>query len=261
MNETAGTLLGLCRQLLTPNAQAIAFQKGRNGAPMLRAATATGAVIVKVHRTSREHRREVRAYRYWTSTLGDRAPRFLAESDDPLAIIITALPGEGFVEARLEVGAEMSVYRQAGELLSRLHRAAPPRTNPDGCRRLVEQGERRLVSASRLLPERRLTQVREHLAALVKLGPIPAVPCHLDYQPRNMIVGLDGKLGIIGYERAGYDLAGRDLVALATSVWPLRPDLEAAFLAGYGPLSSLDRQVIAHCAYLEKLDAVLDQLP
>src|SRR5512142_1721840 len=141
MNETAGTLLGLCRQLLTPNARAIAFQKGRNGTPILRAATANGAVIVKVHRTSREHRQEVRAYRYWTSTLGDRAPRLLAESDDPLAIIITALPGEGLVEARLEVGAERSVHRQAGELLNRLHRAAPPRTNPDGCRRLAEQGE------------------------------------------------------------------------------------------------------------------------
>ena len=62
---------------------------------------------------------------------------------------------------------------------------------------------------------------------------------------------------IIDFEHSRYDLAGRDLVRLATRVWANQPNLEDAFLYGYGPLTRLDRQIITHCSYLDTLTAAV----
>jgi thiamine kinase-like enzyme len=62
------------------------------------------------------------------------------------------------------------------------------------------------------------------MRALRDLAPLPAMPCHLDFMPQNMIYSGDGILGLIDFEHSRYDLAARDLVRLATRIWPLRPD-------------------------------------
>src|SRR5439155_24912796 len=85
----------------------------------------------------------------------------------------------------------------------------------------------------------------------------PAVPCHLDFPPRNLLRAPEGAVAVIDFEHARYDLAARDLVRLASRIWPNRPDLEDAFLATYGPLTELDRQVIEHCTHLDRLTAAV----
>jgi len=61
---------------------------------------------------------------------------------------------------------------------------------------------------------------------------------------------------LIDYEHARYDLAARDLVRLATRVWPRRPDLKESFLFfTYGELDDLDLAVIEHVTYLDALTA------
>ena len=272
MNEV-DVLLALCRRLVDPHAEPRTVHAGHNGTVTLRAATTDGEVIVKLHRGPDRHRQEVHAYRHWAPALGDQAPRLLAVCDQPPAIVISALPGKPLAEIQLAPQAEAEAHRQAGELLHRLHNAAPPNTDKNMPGWLADRGEQWLTLARALLPAARRAEIFTHLEALRALGPIPAVPCHLDYTPRNLLsTAIPGtraqRLGsqrhktdrsspitisAVDYEHARYDLAARDLVRLATRVWSHRPDLERAFLEGYGPLSDLNRQLIDHCSHLDSL--------
>jgi len=258
MNDPTAGLLAICRRVLDPDAQPVALHPGHDGTAVLRATTAVGEVIVKRHRSPERHRQEVHAYRHWTPVLRDRAPQLLAVSDEPPAIVVTALPGRPLTTLRLGTDKEAEAHRQAGQLLRLLHHAAPPRTEPDMTGWLANRGEHWLALATTVLSTRRRAEIREHLQALTALGPVPAVPCHLDYTPRNLLLRrTDGQIAVIDFEHARYDLAGRDLVRLATRAWPARPDLEAALLDGYGPLIDLDRKIIEHCAHLDALTAAV----
>lgn len=257
MNADAEPLLGLCRQLVDPDAQPITLHPGHNGTAALRAVTTVGEVIVKLHRGADRHQQEVHAYQHWTPALGDGAPRLVAVNDDPAAIIVTAVPGRPLAETPLSPTREADAHRQAGELLRRLHAAAPPRWEPDMTAWLAERGEHWLALARDLLPAPRRAEIRAHLRALAQLAPIPAVPCHLDYTPRNLVIQPAGDVAVIDFEHARYDLAARDLVRLATRVWTGRPALESSFMSSYGPLTSLDRQVIEHCAHIDGLTSAV----
>ncbi|MFD6771075.1 phosphotransferase family protein [Micromonospora chalcea] len=114
----------------------------------------------------------------------------------------------------------------------------------------------------RALPERRPRILRVRLAAADEVTPCGRTPlhqsggnspCHLDFMPRNMIHGDDGILRLIEFEHSRYDLPARDLVRLATRIWPHRPDLRDSFLHEYGHPSALDREVLEHCAHLDAL--------
>jgi Ser/Thr protein kinase RdoA (MazF antagonist) len=219
--------------------------------------TSTGEVIVKQHRSPERHRQELHAYQRWTPALGDHAPRLLAASEDPPVIVLTAIPGTPLTEAHLTPVQLADAYRQGGELLRRLHQAAPPRTEPDMTQWLAGRGERWLALATDLLPARQRAEIRDHLKALEQLGPIAAVPCHLDYTPRNLLATTTAEIAVIDFEHSRYDLAARDLARLATRVWVSHPNLEDAFLHGYGTIGDLDRQVIKHCSQLDTLTAVV----
>jgi len=253
VTDPAEALLTICRRLVGTDARPVAVHQGHDGTVVLRAATASGEVIVKLNRGLDRHRQEVHAYRHWTSALRGRAPRLLASTENPPAIVVTALPGRTLAEADLNPQQEIEAHRQAGELLHRLHAAAPSRMEPDMTAWLAERGEHWLALGRAIIPAHRQAEIRAHLTALSDLGPIPAVPCHLDYTPRNLLAEPSGRLAVIDFEHARYDLAARDLVRLATRIWPSRPDLEDAFVVGYGPLSALDRQVIEHCTHLDAL--------
>jgi Ser/Thr protein kinase RdoA (MazF antagonist) len=270
--NNAYVLLALCRRLVDPYAEPRTVHAGHNGTVTLRAATTDGEVIVKLHRGLDRHRREVHAYRHWAPALNDQAPRLLAISDQPPVIVISALPGRPLAETQLTPQSEAETHRQAGELLRRLHHAAPPNTEKNMPEWLAERGEHWLTLAKTLLPAKRRAEIHAHLSALSTLGPIPAVPCHLDYTPHNLLCVTPSprvqqppeqqhrahtsdspRISAIDFEHARYDLAARDLVRFATRTWHHRPDLQRAFLKGYGPLSDLDKQVIEHCSHLDSL--------
>lgn len=257
MTATVENLLTICQRTLDPQARAITVHAGHDNTVALRAQTSTGTVIVKEHRGPDRHLREIHAYQQWTARLGSHAPQLLAVCDEPPAIIITALRGQPLNETMLDARDEAAAHQQAGELLCQLHQAAPARPEPDMTRWLADRGEYWLHQAMEFTSAACQAQIRAHLAALTELAPIPAVPCHRDYMPRNWILQPNRQLGIIDFEHTRYDLAARDLVRLATRIWPTRPDLEQAFLDGYGPLSAADRQVIDHCTDLDRLTAAV----
>jgi hypothetical protein len=59
---------------------------------------------------------ERHAYHRWVPALGERAPRLLAEIDDPPAIIMTALSGTPVAELDLPPEIERDVFGQGGAL-------------------------------------------------------------------------------------------------------------------------------------------------
>ncbi|SDZ24215.1 Phosphotransferase enzyme family protein [Micromonospora pattaloongensis] len=247
-------LLALCQRLLDTDAVPAGWHSGHAGTRALRASTGThGEVIVKAHRSPERHTQEVHAYRTRIPALEDRAPRLLAATDDPPAIVVTAVPGVPLAGRQLEPEAEQDAYRQAGQLLAALHAAGPARLEPDWIAWLVERAEYWIHRAEDRITASRRSEIRAHMQALRDLAPLPARPCHLDFMPRNMIYSDDGVVRLIDFEHSRYDLPARDLVRLATRIWPFRPDLRDSFLEGYGPLTAIDHEVIDHCAYFDAL--------
>ncbi|MGW9196988.1 phosphotransferase enzyme family protein [Micromonospora chersina] len=254
--------LALCQRLLDADAKPVASHAGHAGTRVLRTSTsAHGDVVVKIHRSLERHHQEVHAYQTWVPALGDRAPRLLAIADDPPAIILTAVAGAPLTEWQLDLEAEQSAYRQAGELLKTLHAAEPPRLEPDWTAWLAERAEYWIHQAGDRITAARRAELRAHMRALRDLAPLRALPCHLDFMPRNMIYGNDGVVRLIDFEHSRYDLPARDLVRLATRVWPHRLDLRASFLDVYGQLSAVENEVLKHCAPLDLFTSAAQQRP
>ncbi|PZG21422.1 hypothetical protein C1I95_07545 [Micromonospora craterilacus] len=247
-------LLQLCRRLLGAGAVPVTWHPGHAGTHVLRASTAEhGEVIVKPHRSQERHMQEVHAYRTWVPALGDRAPRLLATANDPPAIVITAVPGVPLNQRTLDSDAEQDAYRQAGRLLKALHAAGPPQLKPDWTAWLAQRAEYWIHQAGDRITSDFSAEVGVHMRALQDLAPLPTLPCHLDFMPRNMIYGDDGLVRLIDFEHSRYDLPTRDLVRLATRIWPLRPDLRDSFLDEYGQLTEVDHEVLEHCSYVDTL--------
>ncbi|UGT70846.1 aminoglycoside phosphotransferase family protein [Nocardia gipuzkoensis] len=250
---SATELLQLCRRHLDPNSRPVEKHRGHENTTVLRATTTHGEVIVKAHRGRDRHSNELYAYEHWTPTIVDRAPRLLAHIQDPPAIIITAIPGRPLAELTTPTASEHAAYQQAGALLAAWHNAQPATDEIEITAQLADRGERWLHLAGSLLSAAERSTIRAHLRALAALTGIPAVPCHLDFTPRNLLYTPGGSVHLIDFEHSRLDLAARDLVRLADRYWRQRPDLEAAFLTTYGPLTELDHQVIEHCIHLDRL--------
>ncbi|MFF4937278.1 aminoglycoside phosphotransferase family protein [Micromonospora sp. NPDC000729] len=252
--------LALCRRLLDADAKPVTSHPGHAGTRVFRASTAAhGDVVVKIHRSLERHHQEVRAYRTWIPALGDKAPRLLATTDDPPAIVITAVAGVPLTQRQLNPTAEQEAHRKAGQLLRTLHAAGPPRLEPDWTSWLTERAEYWIHQAGDRIAAARRAEVRAHMGALRDLAPLAALPCHLDFMPRNMIYGDDGAVRLIDFEHSRYDLPARDLVRLATRVWLHRPDLRASFLDAYGQLSAVDNAVLKHCTHFDFLTSLARQ--
>lgn len=164
-SDPAEALLAICRRLLDVDTQLVAVHQGHNGTVVLGAATIVGEVIVKLNPGRDRRRQGVYAYRRWTYALRDRAPRLLASTEEPPAIVIIALPGRTLSQARLHPQREIEAHRQAGELLRQIHAAAPSRMEPDMTAWLVERGEQWLALGRAFIPAHRQAETRAHLTA------------------------------------------------------------------------------------------------
>jgi Ser/Thr protein kinase RdoA (MazF antagonist) len=226
---------------------------------VLRMRDASGIIwFVKRHSERARYRAELTAYRQWVPALRDRAPRLRAFDDSLQAMILSAVPGEAASWPAAEVSgpaadrsAEREVQREAGKILRSLHTAQPALAWPDFAAVKIEQFDRLKLAAAGLLGRRELDQVRAQVAALADIPAAPPkVPCHHDFTPRNWLVQ-NGVLHIIDFEWSGLDAPVADLARLHLGVWAGRPDLQDAFLGGYGQeLSPADHEVLHACATL-----------
>jgi hypothetical protein len=239
--EAAARLIGPCEitEALGPAVARISARSGEE-------------YVVKKHAHLNKHDREVHAYRHWTPALGSSAPQLVAADTQALTIVTTALDG------RPHPGSlTAAAHHQAGTILRHFHDAEPPRTLP-GYRDWL--GDRAAYWTARAKPftsAADLGSASAHLAALQQSADPHGVPCHLDFQPRNWLLGPDADLYLVDFEHARTDLPLRDLVRLRFRAWPGRPDLKDALLNGYGrDLTGSDTETLQHLGALDALTAI-----
>lgn len=198
---------------------------------VLEVTTNDGRYIVKAAGATDHHlARELLAHRDWlhpwTST--GRAPT-LAHADLDARILVTRyLPGD------LVLGTpsadEPDTYRQAGELLALLHHQAQlSDTNHEAVE--IRKSLARLDQPHRI--EHRVEHRLRREIACWPTPPATLVPTHGDWQPRNWLIHR-GQVGVIDFGRAAMRPAMSDLARLSVQQFRDRPDLESAFLEGYG---------------------------
>lgn len=188
--------------------------------------------IVKAGGHSDHHiEREIHAHLQWLYpwTSRGRAP-MLVHGDPAARLLVTRyLPGE------LVLGSDYadipSTYRQAGGLLALLHDQTAV-TDDDYETRENDKALAWLSGPHRIAP----TTVKR-LRAEIAEWPTPEstlVPTHGDWQPRNWLVH-DEAVSVIDFGRAAMRPALTDFARLAVQDFRRDPELEAAFLDGYGP--------------------------
>lgn len=208
-------------------------------------------LIGKIHRSRTRHDQEVRAYRDWTPRLAGHTPKLLASDPELPGIVLTTVPGTPLDELDLSAAEERTVFSHAGRLLRTLHTIPGPGNAARITSYLAERAEHWITDLGSRLTLKEAALVRDHMRALTHLTTARVAPCHLDFQPRNLLWHPEHGLHLIDFEHARPDLAARDLVRLATRHWTNRLDLKTAFLNGYGPLSASDAAVLQHCAALD----------
>jgi Ser/Thr protein kinase RdoA (MazF antagonist) len=254
-------LAALARSVTGPIAEVADRSWPRNSSAVWEITDRAGSCwFVKRHSSGRFHQREVSAYRRWTTVLGPgRAPDLAATDSELLAIVISGLPGRIAHDLLLSAEDQRELHRQAGQLLRRLHDAAPPVPGDSGPDRAVQRVDEHLRRASGLLGPPEIALVRRCAADLLSLTPeLPVVPTHGDTQPRNWLWDqATRQLAVIDFERAEPGAAVRDLVRLEYGPWDQRPDLRASFLSGYGrALTHAEEEALPCLAALDALSGL-----
>lgn len=200
------------------------------GRTVLRLRHAGRDVVVKAGLPDDHHMdREITAHSEVVAPLADRglAPRLL-RADPRLRLMVTTwLPGV-LVEGT-PAEHEPEVYRQAGRVLALFH-AQQGRPGDDHELRADARSLAWLQGEHRI-PDEVVARLRAELAHPVP--PRTLLPSHGDWGPRNWLVD-DGRVAAIDFGRTDWRPAATDLTRLHAKQFRGRPDLERAFVEGYG---------------------------
>lgn len=174
--------------------------------------------------------RELHAHLTWLDPWTSKGHAPVLEHGDARAKLLVTryLPGE------LVLGSEHAdnpdTYRQAGALLALFH--AQTAVADDGYEKRENEKSLRWLDE----PHRIAAATTQRLRAEIAGWPTPAatlVPTHGDWQPRNWLIH-HGAVSIIDFGRAALRPASTDFARLAVQEFRRDPNLETAFLDGYG---------------------------
>lgn len=232
--------------------------------------TQSGYCYVKTYRDQSHWNNEVHSYEQWASVFGNFAPRLLAVRDEePLALVVSELPGKILEEAQLSASREQAVWRAAGQALVALHdlavgeyfglcqrdgkcAGAPVYDAKEYVSRDLEGGVIRGLRAG-CLSDDELAIVRTAHALIPAFEGVRPVPCHRDYCPANWLVTGEGVwAGVIDFEFSSWDVRVADFTRYPNWEWVTRPELVEAFFEGYGrSLTPEEEQqcLVAHMQY------------
>lgn len=204
---------------------------GQTDTRVLRVRVAWGDVVVKAAGTGSNHiAREITAHETATAPLLEREAcgRLIAADREASVLIMTWVPGQ-LVQGTAAEG-DPDTYAQAGELLRAFH-GSVSRVDDEYEARVTSTALTRLDQTHRITPA--LAARARALLTAYRPRPVALVPTHGDWQPRNWLINAGG-VRIIDFGRYDARPAATDLCRLAVQQWALRPDLEHAFLDGYG---------------------------
>ncbi len=215
-----------------PDAQVVAdLSWGLVETIVLKLTSAQGLLILKAGGGSDGHiARELRAHREWlhpwVST--GHAPQLLFGDAAAKTLVTRYLPGV-LVEGT-PAQDDPETYGQAGSLLAR-HHGQLSVFDAHWTDKLRARVERHLSMAHRIDPDV-VRQVRAEVSGWPGGGEW-VVPTHGDWQPRNWLIDR-GVVRIIDFGRADLRPVSEDFVRLARQDFARNPQLESAFLDGYG---------------------------
>lgn len=206
-------------------------------------------VVLKAHRQQRKFEQELTAYREWLPQMRGRLPAgvdvpelLLAFEGNVRALALSFERGQRVEATVLLQAEERDVHRRAGAFLGALHGLPFKDDDPiplDAAYRA--RMESWLQRSEGIVPGAVALRVKDRVSeALPRLATERRVRCHRDFTPRNWLVDAGGSLVIIDFEHSRPDWRLADLERLWTGLWRRRPDLERAFLDGYGGRFSAD---------------------
>ncbi|MGH3570163.1 MAG: aminoglycoside phosphotransferase family protein [Pseudonocardia sp.] len=226
----------------------------RGSSQVWRVAAGPTAAFVKLSPTALEFDREVVGYAYAARILADHeAPRLLAANPGPQVIMSSSLQGTVVRGLLLEVEVEVRVHEDKGRLLRRWHDQSDPASEQDreAVRAVMREQAREAAVCLKCTAEHLSAEQHALVEAASRELPelaeqLPLVYQHGDYSTRNWLWDAEsGHHGLIDFAMAHHGNAVEEFVWLCGAVWTIRPDLHAAYLAGYGrPLSGTEQRLL-----------------
>ena len=219
---------------------------------VLRLRTADSHCYLKLHEALDSWGQEVHGYEQWAPAFGELAPRLLGICEqEPLALLISELPGKILDSVEMPVAQERAAWRAAGEALVALH-AVPAGDHFGPCRRDGSPIGEPITDAVRYMR----SQLDEWMTTGLRLGVLTdeeqrdvaaartlascfagerPTACHRDYDPVNWMVDDAGRFcGVIDFEFAYWDTRITEFARYPDWDWWRRPDLLEAIQEGYG---------------------------
>jgi hypothetical protein len=254
-----GELLAFATQILGPSDLVADYSWSHRMSSVVGLRDWSGTTwFLKQHKDGERYTTEVTAYHRWVPAIAGRAPRLQGFDDSLRAVILSAVPGEMAPwpaddpddDHGRRSAAAAAVHHSAGALLRQFHDGHRTLGWEDfGAAKADEFDQLALVAAGLLTP-RELAAARSQVQELAG-QPCPArVPCHRDYTPRNWLDDA-GTVYVVDFEWSRLDVWVSDLARLHLGIWPTRPDLQEAFMSGYGrELDDADQAILHGCAVL-----------
>ncbi|GAA2342134.1 hypothetical protein GCM10010170_026080 [Dactylosporangium salmoneum] len=213
--------------------------------------------IAKQHNGHDRYVGERNAYRTWGTHVHGHAPELVGHDDATRTLLLTALAGDQADTAVPDSPEEELAHHEAGRILGKLHRATCMAQDGAVGAALADRLQRwigRAVHAGLIdTAERTLLQ---HHAAIPATSLMDSAVCHLDYQPRNWLVG--DVFGVCDFEHMRRDARVRDFARLEFRRWQAAPYLRTAFLDGYGrPLTDTEQRLLDSFGAIEAATALV----
>ncbi|GGT22004.1 aminoglycoside phosphotransferase [Streptomyces antibioticus] len=242
--DTIGAVRVLADPTLPPRLLRLADTRGRE-------------FFAKQHSDRERYLREVHAYGAWVTHLNGRAPTVVAHRAATCTLLLTAFPGLSADTLSPGSAEEEDAHQVAGRVLGLLHRATVlPYSGAIG----VELAQRLgswIARADRadLISTAEHNRLR-HSADVLASTLMDSAVCHLDYQPRNWLVG--PSFGLCDFEHMRRDARIRDFARLEFRRWQAAPQLRKAFFAGYGrPLTDTEQRLLESFGAIEAVTSLV----
>ncbi|MGA5556089.1 phosphotransferase [Streptomyces lavendulocolor] len=225
---------------------------------VLRLVDAEGNEFFAKHHSERDrYVRELHAYLAWGSNLIGHVPRVVGRQDRTCTLLLTAVPGVRVDTVAPGSPEEEQAHYEAGRVLGKLHHATSvARTGAVGtelAQRLRDWTAR--ANEAGLISTVERGRLSHHADVLANTLMDSAV-CHLDYQPRNWILG--DVFGLCDFEHMRRDARIRDFARLEFRRWQAAPNLRTAFFAGYGrPPNDTEQRLLESFGAIEAVTALV----